>query len=98
VTRFGQVLNRLGSEQVEFILVGRTPENLHRLVSAPGTLRPYLRGVPPGLAFRFDYEPLRAGLNFTLTTSLGSVDLLGEIAGGGGYDDLLTRWRWRCSL
>lgn len=29
------------------------------------------------------------GLNFTLTTSIGDVDLLGEIAGGGGYDALL---------
>ena len=32
---------------------------------------------------------LRAGLNFTLTTSLGSIDLLGEITGGGQYEDLL---------
>jgi hypothetical protein len=28
-------------------------------------------------------------LNFTLTTSLGAIDLLGEIAGGGGYAQLL---------
>jgi hypothetical protein len=32
---------------------------------------------------------LRRGLNFTLTTSLGPVDLLGEIAGGGLYQDLV---------
>jgi predicted nucleotidyltransferase len=32
---------------------------------------------------------LRAGLNFTLQTSLGPIDLLGEIAGGGDYADLL---------
>ena len=25
------------------------------------------------------------GLNFTLTTTLGAIDLLGEIAGGGTY-------------
>ena len=31
---------------------------------------------------------MRAGLNFTLTTSLGDIDLLGEITGGGTYDDL----------
>lgn len=30
------------------------------------------------------------GLNFTLTTTLGDIDLLGEIVGGGGYDDLST--------
>jgi hypothetical protein len=31
---------------------------------------------------------LRHGLNFTLETDLGNLDLLGEIVGGGGYDDL----------
>lgn len=49
---------------------------------------PYLRGVPPGLPFRFDAETLRRGLNFTLTSKLGDVDLLGEIVGGGRYADL----------
>jgi len=29
------------------------------------------------------------GLNFTLSTSLGSLDLLGEVTGGGSYDALL---------
>ena len=29
------------------------------------------------------------GLNFTLTTTLGAIDLLGEIAGGGTYEQLL---------
>jgi predicted nucleotidyltransferase len=28
-------------------------------------------------------------LNFTLTTVLGDLDLLGEVAGGGTYDQLL---------
>ena len=31
---------------------------------------------------------LRAGLNFTLITSTGAIDLLGEITGGGTYDAL----------
>ena len=30
------------------------------------------------------------GLNFTLTTKLGSLDLLGEIIGGGGYEELFS--------
>ena len=42
-----------------------------------------------GLRFRFDQPTLKAGLNFTLNTSLGALDLLGEISGGGGYDQLL---------
>jgi hypothetical protein len=47
------------------------------------------RGPPPGLPFRWDAETIRRGLNFTLTTALGDLDLLGEIVGGGGYADLL---------
>lgn len=29
------------------------------------------------------------GLNFTLTTTFGALDLLGEITGGGRYEELL---------
>ena len=53
------------------------------------TISPYLRGAPQGLPFRFDAETVLRGLNFTLTTSLGDIDLLGEITGGGSYEDLL---------
>ena len=31
----------------------------------------------------------RSGLNFTLTTDLGDIDLLGEVAGAETYSDLL---------
>jgi hypothetical protein len=58
------------------------------LVAALVTLKPYLRGAPPGLPFLWDRETLARGLNFTLTTSLGDLDLLDEIAGGGTYEDL----------
>ena len=47
-----------------------------------------MRNAPPGLRFRLDAETLARGLNFTLTTSLGALDLLGEVAGGGTYDAL----------
>lgn len=67
----------------------RSPENFEKLVRGLAPLKPYLRGAPPGLPFRWDAEILRKGLNFTLTTTLGALDLLGEITGGGGYDDLL---------
>ena len=63
-------------------------ENRRRLVAALRGHRPYLRGAPPGLPFVWDEETIRRGLNFTLETDLGDLDLLGEIAGGGGYDDL----------
>jgi predicted nucleotidyltransferase len=51
--------------------------------------QPYLRGAPPGLPFHWDKATLLRGLNFTLISSLGDIDLLGEIPGGGIYEDLL---------
>jgi hypothetical protein len=67
----------------------RDPANLGRLETALAPLHPYLRGAPPGLPFAWSGETLRAGLNFTLTTDAGALDLRGEIVGGGRYEDLL---------
>lgn len=36
-----------------------------------------------------DGRHLSRGLNFTLATAIGDIDLLGEIAGGGDYEALL---------
>ena len=72
------------------VVYSRAPENLERLVSALRDLRPYLRGAPPGLPFVWDRVTLARGLNFTLETSLGQIDLLGEIPGGGNYADLVN--------
>ncbi len=71
------------------VVYDRSPENLSRLAKALAPLSPYLRGAPSGLPFGLDEKTLRAGLNFTLTVSGGDIDLLGEIAGGGGFADLL---------
>jgi len=71
------------------IVYERSTSNLDRIVAALAPLRPYLRGAPEGLPFRWNRETLERGLNFTLTTALGDIDLLGEIAGGGTYSDLL---------
>jgi predicted nucleotidyltransferase len=71
------------------IVYARTPENIARLAASLAPHAPYLRGAPPGLPFRWDAETIRRGLNFTLTTALGDLDLLGEIVGGGRYTDLL---------
>jgi len=70
-------------------VVDRTGDNPRRLERALAPHAPYLRGAPPGLPFRWDAATIRRGLNFTLTTDLGDIDLLGEIAGGGTYQDLL---------
>lgn len=68
----------------------RNSENLARLVKALAPFSPYLRGAPRGLPFEWSVATLQAGLNFTLTTTLGDIDLLAEIPGGGRYEDLLT--------
>ena len=71
------------------ISYARNAANLARVVAALAPLRPYLRGAPKGLPFEWTVATLRSGLNFTLTTNAGSIDLLGEIVGGGKYENLL---------
>ncbi len=70
------------------VVYHRSSENIARVVAALRPLQPYLRGAPPGLPFDWSEETIKKGLNFTLITTLGALDLLGEITGGGGYDDL----------
>lgn len=70
------------------VVYARTRRNLERLVAALATHQPYLRGAPPGLPFSWDVETLARGLNFTLVTNIGDIDVLGEIAGGGGFGEL----------
>lgn len=76
------------TNDVDF-LYARDNDNIHRLVEALRPWHAYLRGAPPGLPFRWDEATVRAGLNFTLTTRIGDLDLLGEVAGGGTYEQLL---------
>jgi hypothetical protein len=71
------------------VVYHRAPANIGRLVTALAPYQPYLRGAPPGLPFRWDSATIQGGLNFTLSTELGDLDVLGEIVGGGGYQALL---------
>lgn len=71
------------------IVYGRSTENVTRLADALRPLTPYLRGAPPGLPFQLDADTIRRGLNFTLVTAAGDLDLLGEATGGGTYEALL---------
>ena len=83
-----------GSARVTYdldIVYNRTAENLSRLVDALGRYQPYLRGAPEGLPFKFDVDTLKRGLNFTLTTSVGPIDLLGELSGIGSYGAVHAR-------
>lgn len=70
------------------VVYWRTKENFQRIADMLAPHHPYLRGAPPGLPFKLDVATLRAGLNFTLTTDMGDLDLLGEVAGGGTYEAL----------
>jgi hypothetical protein len=63
----------------------RSQPNLERLAGALAELGATLRGAPPDLPFVPDAETLAAGLNFTLHTKFGSLDILGEPAGAPRY-------------
>lgn len=78
----------LTTEDVD-VVYARSPENFQRVVAALAPFQPYLRGAPPGLPFHLDEHTLRNGLNFTFETMIGNVDLLGEISGGGRFEQLL---------
>ncbi len=73
---------------VDFVY-SRKPENLTRLVDVFEGIEPYLRGAPKGLPFVWELRTIQSGLNFTLTTTEGDIDLLGEVAGGGNYEQLI---------
>jgi len=84
--------NLHGSARATFdldLVYSRSRSNITNLVNALAPCEPYLRGAPPGLPFKFDEATVRNGLNFTLVTTLGDLDLLGEVVGGGNYEQLL---------
>ncbi len=68
-----QIIPPLVRARVDFILIGGMAGILH------GSAR----------VTSWDAKTIRSGLNFTLTTSLGDIDLFGEVAGGETYSDLL---------
>jgi hypothetical protein len=71
------------------VVYARGVEDIRRLADALAPHGPYLRGLPAGLPFKLDARTIVRGLNFTLDTTFGPLDLLGEAAGGGTYDALL---------
>jgi predicted nucleotidyltransferase len=71
------------------VVYSRTDENIESLASALAPHKPYLRDAPSGLPFTWNAKTIRSGLNFTLTTELGDIDLFGELIGGDTYRELL---------
>lgn len=83
-----------GSAHVTFdidICYRRTKENIEKIAAVLAPFHAKLRGAPSEvpLPFRFDPETIRRGLNFTLDTDLGDIDLLGEVSGIGTYEQML---------
>lgn len=81
-----------GSARIPFdvdVVYERSAENIRRLVEALEPYSPYLSGAPLGLPFSLDEQTVKNGLNFTPTTTLGDLDLFGEMAGVGPYNELL---------
>jgi len=86
----GVAMSLHGSSSVTFdldVCYARSSENLQRLVAALAPHHPRPRDLPEELPFVWDVSTLRNGMNFTLSTDLGDVDLLGEVKGVGSYDD-----------
>jgi hypothetical protein len=67
---------------------GREPGNLEKLAAVLGSIEAKLRGAPPDVPFLLDAKTLAAGANFTFTTTMGSVDILGDPAGAPPYEQL----------
>jgi len=72
------------------ICFSRSSANLQRLAAALAPFHPRPRGFPAGLPFLWDAATLSNGTVFTLDTDIGPIDLLAEVAGVGGYEDVLA--------
>jgi len=66
----------------------RTKENLAKIVSALEPFNPRPRDFPENLPYFFDERSLQNATNFTFQTSIGDIDLLGEVAGVGTYSEV----------
>ncbi len=68
----------------------RSDKNLGFIVTALEKYNPRPRNFSPELPFIFDKSTLRNATNFTFETSIGDIDLLGELSGIGDFQDVLT--------
>jgi hypothetical protein len=68
------------------ICYARTGENHRRLAAALAPYRPRPREFPADLPFVWDAVTLNSAAVFTLTTTLGAIDLLAEVSGLGTFE------------
>lgn len=81
-----------GSSRATFdidVCYRRSRENYRRVADAMLEFKPTLRGAPPDLPFILDGRTIEAGSNFTFSTTIGDVDLLGYVAPFGSYEELI---------
>ena len=69
----------------------RNKKNYQSLIKALEPSRPKLRTSGGPIPFLFDTKTIENGLNFTLDTDWGPIDLLAEIPGIGPYEKILPR-------
>jgi hypothetical protein len=69
------------------VCYARDRENLEVLAKALAPLHPKVRGAEAS-PFTLDAPALRRGLNFSLQTDAGPLDLRGEVAGLGRYSEV----------
>lgn len=67
------------------IVYRRSRENFKKIVAALAPLNPYPRGLEPGLDVPWNPSVLRDGYSFVTITTLGDLDLIAELTGGGTY-------------
>ena len=70
------------------ICYSRSSDNLKRVVVALTSFHPRLRDMPQNLPFVWDQATLRNAAIFTLSTDLGAIDLLAEVGGVGGFEEV----------
>jgi hypothetical protein len=64
------------------------PAHPRQRAAALGSFHPKLRGLPEGVPNVLDERTLQLGTNFTLDLEGEDLDLLAEMSGIGGYDDV----------
>ena len=85
----GVAISAHGSSYLTYdldVCYARERENLKRIAAALTPYHPRPRDLPADLPFVWDEQTLLQGTNFTLSTDLGNIDLLGEVAGLGVYE------------
>ena len=68
--------------------VARDLGNISKIVAALKPLHPKLRGVPDEVPFVLDERALKNVMNLTLDTDWGALDLLGDVPGVNGFEQL----------